>query len=196
MNKDFHKSEKGLIEILSLYASIGRGPSKNVMKQFANLKPAIKPEYSISSVELTEYWISGYFSIYCNFQVNVDPHGFKESYYNRVVPSFNFSRKKEELMLMELLSSYFSVTPNIRSNGLRIDVNVYSLSKLRTVIALFTSFPLSTPKQREFKIWSEIINKLISLSNISSHRFSLDYYMPIFLNLVKELNAIRDLNSK
>jgi len=53
---------------------------------------------------------------------------------------------------MELLSSYFSVTPNIRSNGLRIDVNVYSLDKLRTVVDLFTSFPLSTPKQKEFNV--------------------------------------------
>jgi len=196
MNKDLHKSERGLMEILSLYASIGRGPSKKVMKHFPSLKPAIKPEYSFSSIQLSEYWISGYLSIYCNFQVNTDPHGFKESYYNRVVPSFNFSRKKEELILMELLSSYFSVTPNIRSNGLRIDVNVYSLDKLRTVVDLFTSFPLSTPKQKEFNVWSEIANKLIFISSIPSHRISLDYYMPLFLNLVKELNVIRNLNNK
>lgn len=196
MNKDLHKSERGIMEILSLYASIGRGPSKKVMKHFPNLKAGIKPEYNFSSIQSSEYWISGHFSIYCNFQVNVNPHGLKESYYNRVVPSFNFSWKKEEFMVMGLLSSCFSVTPNIRSDESRIDVNVYSLDKLRIVVDLFTYFPLSIPKQKEFIIWSEIVNILIFISNISSHPFSLDYYMSLFLNLVQELNTIRNLNNK
>jgi hypothetical protein len=45
----------------------------------------------------------------------MNPHGLKESYYDRVVPSFSFSRNKAELPIMTLLASYFGVTPNLRS---------------------------------------------------------------------------------
>jgi hypothetical protein len=80
----------------------------------------------------------------------MNPHGLKESYYNRVVPSFNFSRNIEELFIMELLASCFDVTPCIRSNNLRVDVNVYGLDKSNIVVNLFNMFPLHSSKQKEF----------------------------------------------
>lgn len=198
MSLGLHKLEKGLHEVLSLYASIGRGASKKVMKDFPFLIPAEKPICTKPMLELSEYWLSGYFSIYCNFNVDVNPHGLKESYYNRVVPSFNFSRNIEELFLMELLASYSEVIPNIRSNNLRVDVNVYGLDKLNRIVDLFTMFPLHSLKQKEFIIWSKIIIKLISLSNIPNHlRLSLDYYIYVFYKLVEELNnIINENNSK
>ena len=51
---------------------------------------------------------------------------------------------------MELIASYFNVTPNIRSNKLRVDVNVYGLDKLKIIMDLFFSIPLIGVKQREF----------------------------------------------
>lgn len=92
INKGEHKNKKGLNEILSLYASIGRDLSKKVMHDFPLLNRVSKPIYVKPNVELSEFWISGYFSIYCNFKVDLNSHGWKNSYYNRVVPSFNFSR--------------------------------------------------------------------------------------------------------
>jgi hypothetical protein len=39
------------------------------------LKPALLPSYSLtlSPEELSEWWISGYFTIYCNFGVDFNP---------------------------------------------------------------------------------------------------------------------------
>jgi LAGLIDADG endonuclease len=120
------------------------------MQDFPMLKSASKPIYVKSNIELSEFWISDYFSIYCNFKVDLSPYGWKKFYYNRVVSSFNFSRSIKEYMLMEVLASYFNVTLNIRSDNSRVDVNVYSLEKLRTVVDLFVIFPLQSSKQKEF----------------------------------------------
>jgi hypothetical protein len=166
------------------------------MDDFPLLKPALKSIYVKPNVELSEFWISGYFSIYCNFKVDLNPHGWKKSYYNRVVPSFNFSRSIKEYMFMEILASYFNVTLNIRSDNSRVDVNVYGLEKLRKVIYIFVSFPLQSSKQKEFILWSDIVNKLISISSIPYNQsISFDHYMPLFYKLTKELNEIRDLNN-
>jgi hypothetical protein len=134
INSGEHKNDKGLYKLLSLYASIGRGLSKKVLEDFPLLIPAVKPVYIKPNSALSEFWLSGYFCMYCNFKVDVNPHGLKESYYNRVVPSFNFSRNIEELALMESIGSYFNVTPNIRSNKLRVDINVYGIDKATVII--------------------------------------------------------------
>jgi LAGLIDADG endonuclease len=80
------------------------------------------------------------------------PHGFKESIYHRVVPSFKFSRNIKESVLMELLASYFDTNSYLRYKKDRVDVNVYGLYKLEFIVNLFKSFPLSNSKQKEFII--------------------------------------------
>ena len=42
-----HKIPNGFMEILGLYAAIGRGISDKVKSHFPNLLPAILPEYKI-----------------------------------------------------------------------------------------------------------------------------------------------------
>jgi hypothetical protein len=80
-----------------------------VKTHFPDLKPALLPTYSltISAEELSPWWISGYFTIYCNFGVDMNPHGLKNFYYDRVVPSFSFSRSIVELSILNLQASYF-----------------------------------------------------------------------------------------
>jgi hypothetical protein len=81
----------------------------------------------------------------------MDPHSLKENYYDRVVPSFNFSRSIVEQPIISLLASYFGVTANQRSDGSRTDVNIYSLNCIE-VVNLLESFPLLSCKQDEFNI--------------------------------------------
>lgn len=103
-----YKQDSGRHEIYSIHAAINRGPSKSFKTHFPNYKPAKLPSYSlnISPEELSNWWVSGYFSMYCNFNVDLNPHGLKNSYYYRVVPSFNFSRNIAELPLLTLLECY------------------------------------------------------------------------------------------
>ena len=87
----------------------------------------------------------------------MDPHTLRVSYYDRVVPSFNFSRNIKELPLISLLASYFEVTAHPRSDGSRADVNIYSIKSCIEVVNLFESFPLLSCKQDEFSVWAKIV---------------------------------------
>jgi LAGLIDADG endonuclease len=122
----------------------------------------------------------------------MNPHGLKESIYPRVIPSFNFSRNIKELVILELLASYFEANSYFRYDKKRVDVNVYGLYKLESIVNIFIRFPLSNCKQREFIIWAEIVNKLIVISKVpKTYRLSLYKYLPLFLSLVQKLNDIR-----
>jgi len=146
-----------------MYAGIGRGASKK-SKGWVSWSPIGKLVYFRPEGELSEFGISGYFSIYYHFKVDINLHGLKESYYNRVVSSFVFSRMKKELFLMEAIAAYFNENCIIRKTVLRVDVNVYGLEKLGNVVSLFKNFPLTGLKQKEFLKWAEIVNLLIDIS--------------------------------
>lgn len=189
---NLHKTPQGFMEILSLYAAMNRGISSTVKTHFPELKPAELPHYflNISPFDLSEWWISGYFTIYCNFKVDTDPHGLKNSYYDRVIPSFNFSRNIKELPILSLIASYFSVKANTRSDGTRVDVNVYGIDNCMFIVDLFKSFPLLSCKQDEFNLWAKIIRDKERLDS-SSLKSSLSRYMSHFTKLVSELDSLK-----
>jgi len=178
MSSGDHKTKEGFLEILSIYAGINRGISTAVKTHFPELKAVLLPSYSlsISPDKLSEWWISGYFTIYCNFNVSMDPHGLKKSYYDRVVPSFNFSRNIVELPTISLLASYFEATVNQRSDGSRADVNIYGIKSCIEVVNLFESFPLLSCKQDEFNVWAKIVQDKERLQ-IKTSKISLSRYI-------------------
>ena len=191
-----HKQDSGRHEIYSIHAAINQGPSKSFKTHFPNWKPAKLPSYSlnISPEELSNWWVSGYFSMYCNFNVDLNPHGLKNSYYYRVVPSFNFSRNIVELPLLTLLASYFGVTVNQRSDNLRVDVNIYKLDKNMDIVDLFESYPLMSCKQKEFEIWARIIKDAVKLRRRPC-KISLSRYIKHFFDLNEKLVSVRKLNN-
>lgn len=70
-NEGAHKQPNGFMEILRIYAAIGRGASDKVKCYFPNLIPSVLPEYNIKDIELEPWWILGYLTIYCHFQLAV-----------------------------------------------------------------------------------------------------------------------------
>lgn len=68
------------MEIIKIYAArpqAGRTPSEKVKIYFPNLVPAVLPEYKIDNEELDPWWISGYLTLYCNFNLAVLSGGWK-----------------------------------------------------------------------------------------------------------------------
>jgi len=100
----------------------------------------------------------------------------------------------EELPIITLLASYFGVTPNLRSDGLRGDVNIYGYKRAIKIVDLFDTFPLLSCKQEEFKIWAKIVNDLNRLQSRNSD-ISLSRYMEHFFDLGARLSKIRDKNN-
>lgn len=123
----------------------------------------------------------------------MNPHGLKNSYYDRVVPSFNFSRSIDELPIISLLASYFEVTANQRSDGSRADVNIYGKSCIE-VVNLFEVYPLLSCKQDEFNVWAKIVQDKEKLQGRNS-KISLSRYMKHFIDLDLELDRIRKHNN-
>lgn len=216
------QGDKGRVEFISLYASTGRGLSNSVKLDFPDLIPASKPEYSLNlrAEELSESWLSGYFSVYCNFErhgrVNSNPHplarspeglprrgkgGWKLEIYDRVVPEFNFSRTISEKPLLDLLASYFDVKAAIRRSEDRVDISVYGIEKSVTICNLFLNYPLSTLKQQELLAWAKIVNylkvrtALKDINNMGGDTGSLSRHMPEIIKLIEELNKVRSLNN-
>lgn len=117
------------------------------MAHFPDLTPAILPSYNLSILphQLSPYWISGYFTIYCTFDCVIDTTSeLKNKIYNKAVPYFTFSRSGEK-ELMRLLSIYFSGNLKFRDNN-RVDVVVSGTSSCMVVTRLFLAYPLSAPK--------------------------------------------------
>jgi hypothetical protein len=58
------------MQIVSIYAAIGRGVSKTVAVHFPNLQPVSLPKYELTTTveQLECSWISGYLTVYCTFQ--------------------------------------------------------------------------------------------------------------------------------
>jgi len=154
-----HKTKEGFTQIFSINAGINWGISTAVSTHFPELKAALLPSYSlnISPYELSGWWISGYFTIYCHFNVQLNPHGLKNYYYDRVVPSFNFSRSTVELPIISVLASYFEATANQRFDGSRADVNIYAIKSCSEVVYHFECFPLLSCKKDEFNVWANIV---------------------------------------
>lgn len=106
---------------------------------------------------------------------------------------------------MRLLSGYFYGYPHealaeseahgdlkLRDDG-RVDVVVSGISSCTTVARLFYVYPLSAPKDREFKLWNEILKLLHFIPSRSGELNSIIHN--IFV-LSQELRALRDNSQK
>ena len=161
------------------------------MESFPSLIPAVKPSYNLNVVadDLSNYWISGYFSIYCFFDFDLTPHYISErgGLYNRAVPLFSFSRTGEA-PLLNLLALYFE--GNINFRGTRGVVTVYGVSNNWIPSLIFSKYPLSTLKQREFLIWTDMLNILID--HRSNRHGSFNSLMPVLQRKLDELHQARN----
>lgn len=186
-----HKHEEGLIEILCLYYSMGRGASEKVKLNFTNLIPSVLPEYNLEDIVLEPYWISGYLTIYCNFQLVIMPKGWKLDIYYSLRHLFSFSRNIQELDILNLIAEYLGANVFVRKDGTRVDVNVSNLDACKNLIKFLDKHPLQSSKHQEYLIWREFVVSAKSFNN-SYISGSLDNYISHFQSLIDKLNQLRD----
>lgn len=108
MSKGEHKTLKGLLDIVSLKASLNLGLSDNLKVAFPNVKPAEIPLYNLTN-KLNPYWITGFLSAEANFfislyeqEVNIRRAGYSLSL------SFSVSQHIKDKELLERLARYFN----------------------------------------------------------------------------------------
>jgi hypothetical protein len=156
-----HKTEEGFMQIVSIYAAIGRGVSKTVAVHFPfpNLQPVSLPKYELTTTveQLESSWISGYLTVYCTFQAYIEVAGWKNDYYHKFKHIFSFSRDITELQILQLIGASIGGNVYIREDGRRADVNVASRESAQQVIDLFKAYPLQSRKHQEFLIWKQFV---------------------------------------
>jgi hypothetical protein len=92
LNKGASQSNPTLLEILSIYAALGRGPSSTIMKNYPTLTPCLLPNYVFNSENLNGWWITGYFTLHCDFDLEVEVAGWKNNVYHKMQAKLGFSR--------------------------------------------------------------------------------------------------------
>lgn len=90
-NSGAHKTKDGFMQILSIYAAIGRGVSKTVAEHFPNIQPVLLPQLKLDVEQLEGSWISGYLTVYCTFQAYVNFSGWKDDSRREFKHIFSFS---------------------------------------------------------------------------------------------------------
>jgi LAGLIDADG endonuclease len=191
INSEAHKTKKGFMEILSIYAAIGRGASDKVKLYFPNLFTAVLPEYKIDNEELDPWWISGYLTIYCNFNLSVYSEGWKLDIYNKLRHNFSFSRDISELIIIKLIAEYLEANVFIRTNISH--VNIASLENCEYLIKFLDKYPLQSRKHQEYLIWREFVLKAKAFNNSNLKlRGNLDKNISLFLKLIDKIKIVRE----
>ena len=160
---------------------------------FPNLVPAVLPKYKITDEGLEPWWVSGYLTIYCQFQLAVLTEGWKLKIYHKLRHTFGFSRDKSELMIIKLIAEYLGAKTYIRTDGNRVDVNITSLEICDYLISFLDKYPLQSSKHQEYLIWRDFVLKAKAFNNSNPQlRSSIDNYIPYFINLAEKLATFRD----
>lgn len=106
LNKD-HLSLTGFLTILTYYASINRGISKNVLKYYANIIPHGKLEVSLPD-SLNPDWVSGFVAGDGGFAIYVKPakdYTLAEKVYVR----FHIAQHSKDIGRIELRVIYLTL---------------------------------------------------------------------------------------
>jgi hypothetical protein len=147
-----HLTESGFSTILSYYASINRGVSKKVLKNYPDIIPFGKPVLNLPD-SLNPQWVSGFvagdggFSIYIR---SAKDYILGEKVYCR----FHIAQHSKDIKLMELFIKFFNCgVVHLRSNSAtpRCDFIVQDVSSLLDkIIPHFDQYPLLNLKQKDY----------------------------------------------
>lgn len=165
-----HLDKTGFATILSLYASINRGLSSNILRLFPNIIVENKVSSSLP-LYLNPYWVSGFVAGDGSFVLGVRKN--KEG--NRrfgLYWNFNVTQHSKDLELMKLLKSFFNcgyTAVRFYEKTLRCDFGVQDLNSIITkIIPHFKNYTLQNIKQLDF-LGFKIVLDLVS-SPVASPR--------------------------
>jgi len=180
-----HLTEKGFMEILSIYVAIVKGTSNRViMEHFTILVAYPRQEYLLligdKDIKLEKWWISGYLTLYCNFQLAVLSEGWKLEIYQKLRHVFSFSREISEIYIIKKISEHLGANLFIRKNENRVDVNISNLDSCIYLIRFLDLYPLQSNKNDEYLIWREFVQRAYFINQSKYRSRNLDINIPDF----------------
>ncbi len=181
--KKEHLTEKGISDILSLYASINTGVSNKVSKIYPNIVPADIPTVLLPD-NLNPEWVSGFVAGDGGFSIYVQQ---AKDYIlgEKVYCSFHIAQHYKDLELMKLFIKFFGCgSIRVRSNSLMCDYIVQDTTNLlEKILPHFDSYPVLNLKQEDYKCFKDCMIMLKLKQHLTQEG----------LNKIKSLNL--EMNS-
>lgn len=183
-----HLNPTGLNQIVNIVASINRGISKNMVKNFSNIKPVNKPLVKLP-LSLNSFWISGFVDGDGGFSV-VIRKSKSHILGKQINYSFHITQHCRDKNLLELFISFFNCGfVHTRQNLSRSDFIVQDYNNITNkILPHFSSFPLETIKQLDFQDFCKIMFIIKEEKHLSL------YGLKEIKNLLSNMNTNRKLN--
>lgn len=158
-NKE-HLNEKGLQEIISLKASLNNKLPSSLQTAFPNVIPAERGEMEIITNITEPQWLVGFIAGDGSLSASS-----KNTKRNAFRVRFLITQHARDLELLKVIKSYFGEIGGIYKNGGSYNYEVGSYKDCYNFILPFllnNPIPYVSLKYKNFKIWEEILNILIS----------------------------------
>ena len=146
---------------MAIKASLNKGISEFIKKQFSSIKPVKKEIIHTTNIP-DLHWISGFVSGEGNFDAGIRKStNFKNE---RVYLRFRITQHERELKLMKLLIKYLGAgriefDRRVDASTITIVVGNYS-DIIKKIIPFFDKYPILGNKQLDYLDWSKIANKI------------------------------------
>ena len=155
-----HLNEKGLQEIINLKASLNNKLTPSLQTAFPNVIPAERGEMEIITKITEPQWLVGFISGDGSFSASS-----KDTKRNAFRVRFLITQHARDLELLKVIKSHFGDIGGIYKNGDSFNYEVGSYKDCYNYILPFlleNPIPSVSLKYKNFKIWEEILNTLIS----------------------------------
>jgi hypothetical protein len=108
---------------------------------------------------LSAYWISGFVDGEGCFHVSINRLP-KMSLGWQVLPEFRVVQHEKDEKVLKCIQSYFGFGQVVVNHGNRKEFRVRGIEPLSRIIQFFKMHPLKTSKQKDFEIFSEILEMM------------------------------------
>ena len=198
IKRNDHRTEKGLLELISLKSYLNLGLPNNLKIHFPNIIPKDRPEYKFKGIP-NPFWVSGFTSGDGSFHIvirglNSKPGPFRIG--TGVFVRFSIHLHIREVEILKGLATYFKLlTKNSNSTYVNKKVTILKrsaslqLSKLSDIIDIiipfFNEYPIMGKKSLDFEDFKKVCHIIKTKKHLES---------PLVFNNILKIKSGMNLN--
>lgn len=167
INKE-HLTEKGLVKLANIRASINKGLPDTLKEAFSDIKPIELPtsltDFTIQPKDINPYWVAGFTEAEGCFFVTIqeNPETFQ------VKLGYQVSQNNRDLYLIKSLKVFFECGRTEPAGKSAMSFRVTKIKdNLDKIIPFFEKYPLLGSKSKDFKDWVEVSKLMASKAHLT-----------------------------
>lgn len=161
-----HITEKGLLTILSIRASLNLGLSESLKAAFPNIIPVLRPEVANITIPDSE-WLAGFTSGEGCFFVSVNESSTHVSGF-QVQLIFQITQHSRDERLIQSLISYLGCGKLVTSSDNKVQFRVGKLmDNYDKIIKFFDNYKIRGVKLDNFKDWCIVAKLMVDKDHLT-----------------------------